>query len=433
MTDTAPPNLDPDAPYYTETVVEYVDNRRQRAILGILLVILFLLLVGASYAVYTLTPGKGAPTGKTALPKGITWIRSIYGWGNGPDQQLQTPTDVAIAKDGTIWVVSGHDTISGYAPDGTPKRVIKPTNTASIEGIDVGTNGNLFVTDYGGQVLEFDTDGKVLDKWSVETPQGVDASDGKIAVSASKGIAVFTEDQSEIVIQVGGVRGWGKDQFDLPHGILMGSDGTIYVADTQNRRVKVLSAKGRNLWMVGEAPNRSVPGVADVRSQESTMASQKFLLPAGLTFDGNERIVVVDPFKFRIAIIDPETKDIAREKGSNGKDGRRAYYGEQGEGDGFFNYPTGIDYDKTRDWFAVADTYNNRVQIIRLPGTGGSILAPFVGGFRWPMCVFCLPIILLILAIILAAARRRRERELTPEEAAEVEADVVVESGDVDY
>src|SRR5580698_9716947 len=36
-------------------------------------------------------------------------------------------------------------------------------------------------------------------------------------------------------------------------------------------------------------------------------------------------------------------------------------------------YPTGIAYDKTRDWFAVADTSNNRVQIIRLPGTGGGV------------------------------------------------------------
>jgi hypothetical protein len=157
------------------------------------------------------------------------------------------------------------------------------------------------------------------------------------------------------------------------------------------------------------------------------------MLPSGQTFDGKGRLVVVDPFKFRIAIVNPKTGKIAREEGSNGKPGRQAFYGEQGAADGFFNYPTGIDYDKTRDWFAIADTANNRVQIVRLPDTGGSIVAPIVGGFRWPMCVFCIPFILLLIALIVALARRRRERELTPEEAAELEAGAPMEPGDIDY
>jgi sugar lactone lactonase YvrE len=415
MSDTLPPNLDQGA--YTETIVEYADNRRQRAVLGILLVILFLLLLGAAYSVYVLTPGKGAPTGKAALPKGITWVRSIYGWGNRPAEQLRTPTDVAIADDGTIWVVSGHDTISGYAPDGTAKRVIKPKNTASIETIAVGDDGNLYVADFGGQVLEFSPNGKFLDKWNVDQPQGVYVSGDKIAVSASKGIAVFTHNDSKIIVQAGGTRGWGKDQFDLPHGILMAPDGTIYVADTQNRRIKALSSKGRNLWMLGEAPDRSQPGVADVRSKDSSISASTFLLPAGLTLDGKGRIAVVDPFRFNVTFVDPKTHQIAREPGSNGKAGKKAVYGEMGEGDGFFANPTGIDYDKTRDWFAIADTLNNRVQIVRFPGTGGSAIAPLIGGFRWPMCIFCLPFILLLLAIILAAMRRRRARDLGPADA----------------
>jgi hypothetical protein len=90
--------------------------------------------------------------------------------------------------------------------------------------------------------------------------------------------------------------------------------------------------------------------------------------------------------------------------------------GDYGVADGFFAYPTGIDYDETRDWFAVADTFNNRVQILRIPGSGGSPLAPIIGAFRTPMCVFCIPFILLVVAAILAVMRRRRQRE---EEAAE--------------
>jgi len=119
--------------------------------------------------------------------------------------------------------------------------------------------------------------------------------------------------------------------------------------------------------------------------------------------------VLVDPFRFRIVVVDPKTRAIATEKGANGKRGRQAVYGDYGQSDGMFAYPTGIAYDKTRDWFAVADTYNNRVQIVRLPETGGNVLAPIVGGFRTPMCVFCVPWILLIAAAAVLISRRRRQ------------------------
>jgi len=409
-TPQGPPTGDEEQ-YYTETVVEYVDNRRQRVILATILVILFLLLIGAMYAVAQLTAGKGAPQSSEGLPRGIKWVRSIYGWGNAQTQRLNAPTDVAIGPDGTIWVVSGHRTIAGFNPDGSAKKVFDPKNTASLEGITVGDNGNLYVTDFGGQLLEYTTDGRQVDQWKVELANEVDVRDGKIAVAAGEGIAVFTDDDSEVLFKLGGIRGWDEEQFDLPHGIVFGPDGTLYVSDTQNRRVKAYSANGRLLWVLGEAPDRSQPGAADVRSNAASMSANPFLLPSGITMDGSGRLVLVDPFRFRIAVVDPKTKKIAREPRSDGKTGREAFYGDQGAADGFFNYPTGIAYDKNRDWFAVADTFNNRVQIVRIPGSGGSVFAPYVGAFRPPMCILCLPWLLLLVAAIVLASRRRKQRE----------------------
>lgn len=403
--------------YYTETVVEYVDNRRQRAALGIVVLLLFLLLIGVTYAVVRLTPGKGAPTGKADLPEGIEWVRSIYGWGSAPDQALRTPTDVAIARDGTIWVVSGHEMIAGFNPDGSPKKAFKAEGAGSPEGIAVGPDGNLYVADFAGQLLAYSTDGELIDSWKVELPSEVDVRDGKIAVASAYGVAVFTFDD-EMLLKLGGARGWAEDQFDLPHGIRLGDDGTLFVSDTQNRRVKAYGPDGRIKWISGEAPDRSKPGVADVRSGETSIGAQPFALPSGMTIDGNGRIVLVDPFKFRIAVLDPNTGEVVREKRADGSPGRQAFYGEYGAADGFFSYPTGIDYDPARDWFAVADTANNRVQIIRLPGSGGSIFAPILGAFRAPMLVCCIPWILLLVALGLALARRRRERELAEQAGA---------------
>lgn len=415
MTDNVPQGQTPDDEphYYEETIVEYVDNRRQRAALAVILVILFFLLLAAAYTIYRLTPGTGAPTGRQDTPTGITWIRSIYGWGNNPGQQLIAPTDVDIAPDGIIWVTSGHDTIVGFNPDGTTHKVIQPKTTASIEGVSVGDDGHLYITDFAGQIVEFDTSGNQIDQWKVELPNVLDVKDGKIAVAAGPGIAVFTP-EGKMLVQIGGTRGWEKDQFDLPHGIILAPDGKIYVADTQNRRVKALTPSGRIIWILGEAPNRSVPGVADVRSQNASMTNNPFLLPSGMALDGNGRIAVIDPFRFRIAFIDAKTGQIAREPGKDGKPGRQAFYGDSGQADGFFSNPTGIAYDKTRDWFAVADTSNNRVQILRVPGSGGNALAPVIGAFRLPMCIFCLPLILLLLAIVALAMQKRRQRDVTP-------------------
>ena len=128
---------------YTETVVEYVDNRRQRAVLGFAFVVLFLLLIGTAFAVVKLTPGTGAPVGKASLPRGLKWVRSIYGWGSAPGQSLVAPTDVAIGRDGTIWAISQHAIIAGFNPDGTGKTIIQPKTTASLEGIAVGDDGNI--------------------------------------------------------------------------------------------------------------------------------------------------------------------------------------------------------------------------------------------------------------------------------------------------
>ena len=53
-----------------------------------------------------------------------------------------------------------------------------------------------------------------------------------------------------------------------------------------------------------------------------------------------------------------------------------AKYGAYGRDDGQFIFPSSIDYDPDRDWFAVADNGNSRVQIIRIPGSGdGGALA----------------------------------------------------------
>jgi hypothetical protein len=140
-------------------------------LLSVLLVLLFLLLLGVSAAVLVLTSGSGSPA-KKDLPKDITWVRSIYGWGKTQETSLRAPSDVDFAADGSIWAVSGTNAIVGFTADGSLRKLIKPKigngpgQANTIEGIEIGPDGTIYVSDEGkNKVMEFKQDGTFLGEW----------------------------------------------------------------------------------------------------------------------------------------------------------------------------------------------------------------------------------------------------------------------------
>ena len=79
----------------------------------VLLVFLALLLCSGSYLLLRFVQPAGE-IATTEEAQGIDWVRSIYGWGDGPDQQLQNPASVAIDSSGRILVPSVVDTSQIY-------------------------------------------------------------------------------------------------------------------------------------------------------------------------------------------------------------------------------------------------------------------------------------------------------------------------------
>lgn len=89
-------------------------------------------------------------------------------------------------------------------------------------------------------------------------------------------------------------------------------------------------------------------------------------------------------------------------------------FGTVGPEDGKFFYPTNVSYDPQRDWFTVADTQNNRVQIVRLPDSagGGDVAAAARRALDGPIRACALPMALILaVAVALFAMRAKRKRK----------------------
>ncbi len=350
---------------YTETVVEYVDNRERKGIFAALvavLVLLVLVLAGSIFAIFYFSRGTGAPSSAKSAD-GMVWVRSIYGWGTTQDQSLIAPADAAFAPDGSIWTISRAQTIAGFNPDGSVKKLIAPKRGVEVgqvdtlEGIAVDRRGTIYVTDQGvaGKLTSFKESGEFVGSIPATFPIEITTDDtNKLGITGKGFYGILAVDGTN-VSRVGawGERGKGVESFDLPHGIAFGQNGVVFVSDTQNKRVKAYDKAGKLLWVTGGP-------VTAKGSAQPTATANVFELPTGLTVDGKGRVVVTDAFKFNITALDPK----------NGK--VLGQWGDYGQNDGAFAYPTGIDYDKRHDWFVVADTANDRLQIVRLPGSGGT-------------------------------------------------------------
>jgi len=347
-----------------------VRSQRGRKIMTVLLVFLSLLLCSGSYLLLRFVQ----PSGEIATAEeaeGIEWVRSIYGWGDGPGEQLQQPASVAIARDGSILVpqVTGNAQIHRFGSDGAYResffgsegegRALFPT------GIAVGPDDHIYIVQSTQEnLLRLSPDGtETLLKVDIEQPTSVVASEDRIVVGAKAGFAILDMDGSPI--NVVGTAGFEEGQFDTVSGLALDEGGNIYAVDTYNNRISKYDPDGNRIWIVrtGNPANQAAnQGAGSIKVETDAPAALQ--TPGAAVIDGAGRLVVVDMLDFSLTVFDTDNGDVI------------AKYGTYGTDEGTFLYPAGLAYDPERDWFAVGDLGNNRVQIVRLPGSSDSVLIP---------------------------------------------------------
>lgn len=374
-------------------------SRRGRKIMALVLAVLVLLLLLSSFLIFKFLK----PAGEVASAEetgGLEWVFSIYGTSTALGDQLKGPTAAAVGPDGTIWIPKPFQAeIAGFNPDGTFKTRINGGGTLTAPtAVEVGPDGTFYVAEASKDAVRvISSDDKAMgEPLKIEGPNCIAVSEEQIVIGGQGGFAIFQEDGT-LVTKVGSF-GKGEGQFDMVNGVAIGGDGTIFVSDQYNNRISAYEPDGTQKWLVQSGAPANQQEITN--TTEPMSDARQMQLPMRLTVDGNNRLVVVDPFDFSLTVLSTKDGSFIGE------------YGSFGRADGEFNYPTSVDYDADRDWFVVADTMNNRIQVVRVPDSSNStVLSAAVRALSGPLRACLVPLLLLILTLVAMAVSRARRKK----------------------
>ena len=219
-------------------------------------------------------------------------------------------------------------------------------NFQSPVAVALGPNGDLLVSDSElAFVSRLDTAGNVsatIGAGHLTRPTGVayEASSGRVFVVDTGDHQIKVFDLKGTLLDVWGERGDGPGEFNFPTYIAV-SMGKLFVADTVNARVQVLSSSsGRHLATVGKLG----------------MFVGNMVRPKGVAVDGEGNIYVVESYYDHLLIY-------------NSKGQFLMAIGGVGSAAGQFHLPAGVWVDRHNRVF-VADTLNARVSVFQFLGGG---------------------------------------------------------------
>jgi sugar lactone lactonase YvrE len=354
----------------------------------VLVIILALLLLGLGILYWMLTK---PPTldADAAGSQDRDYLFSIYGF---EGDLLRRPSSVAVDPQGNIYVAdTGKHRIVVFDSQGNFVTTYGESGEGQFQiqnpiDVAVAPDGRSYVLDKNAKkIVIYDSTKQPVDEvvFADEYPLSLTINDERLFVTTESGLVVGGLDGEFVTGYIR--RGQKPGDFDKPGGVTVGPDGTMYIADSFNYRVQAISNKGEPLWQYGQPipPDQAVGYQGEER---------KFGLPASITIDENGLLYVVDGTSSEIIVLDSADGSFVER------------IGDVGHEDGTFYYPDGIDYFDGK--LVVADKFNDRIEIFRVPQPVGSQLAQFA---PWALLLLLIPLLLLLFLL------RRTRYVLTPE------------------
>lgn len=258
---------------------------------------------------------------------------------NGPATQalFDTPTGLAIAADGTIYVADSHNQrvrmiqkgiittvagngIAGFSGDSA---AAIQASLALPSAVALDASGNLYIADTNNHRVR-----KVT-------------TTGTITTVAGNGDQFFSGDGASAIAA----------GLDSPSGVAIDSTGRILISDTHNQRVRAVDAQGNISTLAGN-------GAANFSGDGASAQSASLARPMGIASDSAGNVYIADTNNQRVRII--SSKVITTLAG----DGVQGFSGDGGLAPAAsLNESRGVALGASGD-VAVADTGNERVRIV---------------------------------------------------------------------
>jgi tripartite motif-containing protein 71 len=179
------------------------------------------------------------------------------------------PREITVGQDHNLYVMdySGERMLK-FSPSGTILSEVPSTPSPAPnggfnqpEGISVDqTSGQVYVTDtFNHRIQRFSATGTYQAKWgyrgrgtgdAMDYPRGiaVDPQDRTLWMNNTRSANIKHYTSSGSFLGDFGTQGAADDQFFYSRGIHAGTDGRLYVPDSGNRRLKVMSKTGALIW-----------------------------------------------------------------------------------------------------------------------------------------------------------------------------------------
>lgn len=270
--------------------------------------------------------------------------------------KLNAASDVAVSKDGRIYVVDGlNNKIRIFNNNGKYISSFGRKGSQNAEfrfplGIDVDNSGRIYIADSGNHRLQiFSPKGKFIAKISIPSKNNRPADPSDVVVDDTRKRCYIVDNDNHYIlvydlttlklITTYGAPGTGKRGFRYPFFITQDKEKYLYIVDVINTRVQVLNPDGLFVTFIGGW------GVE----------KGEFFRPKGVAIDQNNRVYVSDSYLGIIQIFDSEGEFYAvvsdPAKGTVKK----------------FKTPTGLFIDNNNRLYVV-EMFANRVSVYRIEG-----------------------------------------------------------------
>ena len=297
-----------------------------------------------------------------------------------------------VDSKGNISTVAGNGKL-GFAGDGGPAA---SAQLNSPTGVAVDSSGNLYIADSlncrvrkmasggaistvaGNGLLSSSGDGGPAVKAQLNTPLGVavDAAGSQYIADSLNNIVRKVAANGVIAAFAGtGTAGSSGDggaatsaQLNGPQGVAVDATGNLYIADTQNHRVRKVS--GGNITTVAGS------GTAGFAGDGASATGAQLNAPFGVAVDASGNLYIAEFSNNRVRKVD--SKGNITTAAGNGVAG---YSGDSGAAmNAQLNGPQGVAVDAAGNLY-IADTGNNRVRLVTSSGAIATVAGNGVAGY----------------------------------------------------